>query len=254
MDAIPPASSRVKRALPTRDELRIVGLNLLPLAGILFFDWSVLVLLLLYWFESLVIIAFGLVQMNMALGAPDPDKVEESGGFGQSDHAGQGCVLVPFFSVFYAIMMSVHGGMLIGFFDTDDLVQDTSGLGASLAALEIVFSTSWFAALALLINHALDFKVEFLDKALKGRGLLLNGILAPLYACIPLARVFLMQVVVIVSAIFALALGMQLVPMFIFVAIKAGGELWVHRTIVGMFSDEAPPQPGGSPPDGDSPD
>jgi hypothetical protein len=73
---------------------------------------------------------------------------------------------------------------------------------------------------------------------LRGDGILLNGLLAPLYACLPVARVFLMQVVVLGSGFLVLLFQLEAVALALFVLLKGGSDLWVHRTLRRWFGGE----------------
>ncbi|WP_369335061.1 DUF6498-containing protein [Halorubrum ezzemoulense] len=64
----------VPSTVPNRSatDLVIIGTNLLPLAGIVYGDWNVWTLLLLYWIEAFSTVLFGVLKSLFAKqGSPD---------------------------------------------------------------------------------------------------------------------------------------------------------------------------------------
>lgn len=83
--------------------LVLVLANLVPAFGILFMGWEVFPLLLLFWFENVIIGVFNVLKMLLAM----PD---------QSSAWLAKLFMVPFFCVHYGMFTFVHGVFVIGLF------------------------------------------------------------------------------------------------------------------------------------------
>lgn len=81
----------------------LVAANLAPLVGVMFFGWEVFPLLLLFWFENLIIGALNVLKMLLA----SPDKPL---------HWVAKLFTIPFFCFHYGMFTLVHGVFVIGFF------------------------------------------------------------------------------------------------------------------------------------------
>src|SRR5438552_16780075 len=76
--------------------LVLVAANLVPLAGVLFFGWSVFATLLLFWVEDVIVGVFNILRMLTA--APDNPLAWVSKVF-----------MIPFFTFHYCVFVIVHG-------------------------------------------------------------------------------------------------------------------------------------------------
>ena len=83
--------------------LVLVAANLVPLAGVLFFGWSVFATLLLFWVENVIVGGFNILRMLWA----QPDNplmwVAKAG-------------TIPFFIVHYGMFTTVHGVFVLTLF------------------------------------------------------------------------------------------------------------------------------------------
>src|SRR5207245_10592179 len=83
--------------------LVLVAANLVPLAGVLFFGWSVFATLLLFWVENVIVGGFNILRMLWA----QPDNplmwVAKAG-------------MIPFFIVHYGMFTTVHGVFVLTLF------------------------------------------------------------------------------------------------------------------------------------------
>ncbi len=95
----------------------LVVVNAIPLVGVLLWDWSLLLILVLYWIESGIIGVLNVFKMAFAR-APEPEQppgAEAEGGLrltfrmnGAAQEASR-FVLIPFFIMHYGIFWVVHG-------------------------------------------------------------------------------------------------------------------------------------------------
>jgi len=97
-----PSAAAARLRLPPR-ALVLVAANLVPLAGVLFFGWSVFATLLLFWVENVIVGGFNVLRMLWA----QPDNpliwVAKAG-------------MIPFFIVHYGMFTTVHGAFVLTLF------------------------------------------------------------------------------------------------------------------------------------------
>jgi Family of unknown function (DUF6498) len=86
----------------------LVVSNLVPLLGVLFGDWSLFLLLVMYWIESGIIGAVNVAKMAMARGQ-DSDTRSRITLRGMPSSAAGRLLLIPFFIFHYGIFWVVHG-------------------------------------------------------------------------------------------------------------------------------------------------
>jgi hypothetical protein len=113
----------------------LVAVNLLPLAGVLFFNWSVYEILLLFWAENLVIGLYAIARL-VTLYRRNGD--------------GRTLLLIPFFCVHFGLFTLVHGIFVMAIFRPEDHVSGQAGMSL------------WIPFLALLISHGASYVMNFL--------------------------------------------------------------------------------------------
>ncbi|MCA9384024.1 hypothetical protein KC909_06710, partial [Candidatus Dojkabacteria bacterium] len=101
--------------------------NLIPILGVIYADWSVFTIMLLYWIESAVIGLLNIPKIYLA-NNPPPGSMEINGR--PVEHVTNRHV-IPFFIVHYGIFMAVHLGFVFALFDS-------SGFKASWVELSII--------------------------------------------------------------------------------------------------------------------
>ncbi len=120
--------------------LSLVAANVLPVIGVLFFDWSLLEILFLYWFESGVIGFYNVFKLIKVSGII-------------------AIFLVPFFMIHYGGFMIGHL-VFIFFFFAPDLVH--SSFLPSLEFFVQLFNTLKFSIVVLFMSHGVSFFSNFL--------------------------------------------------------------------------------------------
>jgi hypothetical protein len=103
----------------------LVLANLIPLYGVMSLGWSVFSILILYWFENVIIGVFTFLKIWKAEGSDAGEKV----------------FFLGFFPMHYGIFTLVHGIFLIAFF-----------IGAAISWTGVVFGI-----FTLIISHGLSF-------------------------------------------------------------------------------------------------
>lgn len=194
--------------------LALIAVNLIPLAGVLFFGWSVLSVVSLYWWESVLIGFFNVFKMMLAQGAMGNVEIE---GKKLNGSYAKGCI-IPFFMVHY------NGFMLgQGVFITITLLQDTK---------QIITHFNWmpyFISLgALFISHLIAFFQHYIFTK-KYKTASLQGLMFA-----PYGRVFIQQFVVIGGVFMQDFFPSQLSFLLILIVLK------IFADIVGYLWTESP--------------
>jgi len=188
--------------------LFLLGLNLIPLLGVIAWDWDAFVLLMLYWLETAVIAFWTVVRVAMmprgALGELQ---------IGDDKRTASPLGMAAFFTAHAGIFMGVHFMFLWTLFSgqwsrkihglrdfVDRMVIDT-GLWVPLAALFVgrgalvLWETLW----PYLQRRFLPADEAKRPKAILGPG---ESIIIGLYM-----RIAIMQLTILLGAWFALAVG-----------------------------------------------
>jgi len=187
--------------------------NLIPLAGVILFGWSVSSVIILYWFENIVI---GLVNVaRMATCAP-------------SHIAGQGFkfVLIPFFIFHYFFFCAGHGVFVFGMFpDENGYFAADSGfalISTLYRAIEIFATPLAFAAAALAASHIVSFVLNYLG----GREYMDVDIRQLM--TLPYKRIVVLHLTIIFGGFATMTLGEPIWLLVIMVVVKIAVDLKFH--------------------------
>ena len=174
----------------------LIAVNLLPLSGVLFFNWSVYEVLLLYWSENIIIGIFNLARFWTLLRR-------------QGDYSA--LFLGPFFTIHYGGFALGHYVFLQAFFGPE------SGTGGELSAM---FSASF---LALLASHGISHVVNFLGQREYQHTTTRDLMSAPY------ARVVVLHLTVLFGGFGVMALCEPCYALAILVLVKLGIDIVAHR-------------------------
>jgi len=139
----------------------LIAANLVPLIGVLFFDWNAILVLALFWIENLIIGVFNVVRIAGA-------------GVVQKDSSAIFTAL--FFTLHYGLFCAIHGQILIellGYNEisyTDYFVETSFGLleifldGAAvfLSFVENLAPAIWLGIAALVLSRFVSFVENFI--------------------------------------------------------------------------------------------
>ena len=174
--------------------------NLLPLAGVYLWGWSLTDLLTLYWLENAVVGLFTVLSMIAV--RPDGSQFWPL--------LGAKLFSVPFFLVHYGMFWLGHGLFLRLFFG------GSSG-GFALTPLQAPFTGTgllvWPLAL-LLVSHGVAFLTDFLARG-EYRTATVNELMMR-----PYGRVAVLHVTIVIGAFVAAAVGPSLGVLLVFVLVK----------------------------------
>ena len=181
--------------------LALVGANLLPLLGVLFWDWSTAHVLLVYWAESAVIGIYAIARMI------------RSGGV-----AGVGFSL--FFVVHYGGFMAGHLAFLIIIMVGPETHLSHPWDGPVLEILGR--RDAQLTLLALLLSHGVSFVQNFLGREEWKRTT------APAEMFAPYARIVVMHVAIIFGFGIAMFTGSAVGVLAILILVKTVVDLLSH--------------------------
>ena len=203
-------------------QFALVIANLVPLAGVIWFDWRVFDVLILYWVENVVIGIINVLRMLACRGGLTGIRAVDSGGR---------LFLIPFFAVHYGFFCFGHYTAVVSFFD-----DPASGASAGMPAL-LWESGLWVGVAAIAISHLVSFGFNFI-----GRGEYLRTSLTELMHR-PYGRIVVMHLTVIGGAFLMAMFGNPLWMLVLLIALKVGFDLGLHRRERSVF-DRAMPAGG----------
>lgn len=186
----------------------LVAANIVPLAGVLLWDWNVFALLLLFWMENVVIGVLNVLRMVCA----DPLDV--------ALWAGK-LFMVPFFCVHYGMFTAGHGALLLSLFGGAS--YRASGLSPLEPALRAAGDHDlWLAIAVLAASHLFSFLWNYLY-----RGEFRRATITELMAK-PYGRIIVLHVTIILGGLGVAALGSPVWALVLLVALKTGLDLRAH--------------------------
>lgn len=210
----------------------LIAANLIPVAGVLIWGWSVFEIVALYWFENVIIGAFNILKMLTASGEfPTQEQLKQAGNANEHpdmpeylrNPAATGGIrhgiklfLIPFFTVHYGMFCLVHGvfvGVLLG------------GKGGGMAMsggpfegvgrmFQVIFGSGgkWFV-LAVVASHLVSYLANFIWKGEFRRVSASDLMMAPY------GRIVVLHVAIILGAFVITALGS---PLFLLLLLITG--------------------------------
>ncbi|WP_439102097.1 DUF6498-containing protein [Congregibacter sp.] len=193
----------------------LVTANLLPLLGVLFFDWNVGALIILYWSENLVLGFYNILKMAT------------SGGLS---------AVFPslFFLIHYGGFCAVHGFFILSFlFDVPPSFGDAPPWPLFLIFLQLLFDVveqvfalaprEWIIAfIGLFISHGYSFVSNFL-MANEREVATVKGLMAA-----PYRRIVILHVAIIAGGFAVMSLGQPLFLLIILVGLKTVMDIALH--------------------------
>lgn len=186
--------------------LALVAANLVPVAGVLFFDWAVYDVMLVYWLENGVIGLFTLLRMATA-----------------GREALATVALGPFFVVHYGLFWVVHGAFVVSLF-----APETAFGGSALpVSLPIVGEVPWvpaagWAVLGLVASHGVSF-VQNWWLGGERRGATPRALMSGAYG-----RVVVLHLALIGGGFAVEMLGTPMIALLALVVLKIGLDVSAH--------------------------
>ncbi|MEZ5541294.1 MAG: DUF6498-containing protein [Pseudomonadota bacterium] len=202
---------------PDLPQLALLLANLLPVIGVLWFDWDVASIVVLYWVENLIVGLITILKMLVTGGA----------------HA---LPQAAFFCVHYGFFAAIHGFFVLkltGFTDLERIGGAATSWPGPLVVLEKFVALAQqllasapdqflWACLALLCSHGASFLLLFVGQQEYRR----TSVSALMSA--PYRRVALLHITVIAGGFLVQQLGSPLGLLLALVALKTGMDIMLH--------------------------
>ena len=211
--------------------LFLIAVNLIPLAGVLFWNWSLFQIVALYWLENLIIGAINLLKMGVS--SPDaaaftPENTPQSlrrlpAPGDKSANNVTKAFLMPFFTFHYGMFCLVHGVFISVLLGKDSPVPEGGLFGAFPSLISRALADGGLiAAVGLAVSHLVSFGHHFI---LRGE---YRRTAAVLLMAAPYGRIVVLHVAIIFGAWLILALGRPLALLVLLVAGKTVLDLKMH--------------------------
>jgi hypothetical protein len=221
--------------------LALILANLVPLGGVLLFDWQVYDVLLLYWAENVVIGVINVARMIVCKGGMIfPRDAEEQMKLSMTDTQATTMSLVsmsmvsrsikffliPFFILHYGMFCFGHLSAINAIFggELDAGSSLSQGIGVHWD------SALWLAILAVFLSHMISFFLNFIGKQEYQRTDLRQLMQRPY------GRIIALHVAVVLGAGLTLWLGSPVYMLVVLVAFKIGIDLKMHAAERQKFS------------------
>jgi hypothetical protein len=199
-------------AKPRDSALALIAANSVPLLGVVLWDWSVSSVLILYWFENVVIGVLNVVKMVTSATSGGPRELK--------------VFLVPFFIVHYFAFCGAHGIFLFALFgDTDGYFTTSSDLNLLAAlgrAVEIFWTPLALAAAALSLSHVYSLVINYFMVG-EYRRIGLRRLMSA-----PYSRVVVLHITIITGGFITTMLASPVWLIVILVLVKTAVDLRMH--------------------------
>jgi len=264
VDTLGRALAAYRRTASSRSALLLIAANAIPLVGVLFFGWSLLTIVVLYWIENGIVGLWNLPRILFAQGSaiptlpplPDDAATRDMGaapGFvrlfasPRLAYAGR-AALALFFTVHYGMFWFVHGVFVFALptFIGSGSNRILDGCGepdpsGSLQACagpfgDLVWSNIAIAAGALFLSHGASFLFNYI-----GRGEYISASPTAQMGA-PYSRVLVLHLTILFGAFAVAFLGSPVGALLLLVVLKTTFDLGLHLR---QHAAAAPPVPPG---------
>ena len=198
----------------TPSALFLIAANLMPLYGVLFQDWSVFDIMILFWFENVVLGVMNVLKMLTVLVL----------------RRDLGAIfMIPFFIFHYGIFTSVHGAFIFIMFG--------SGLSGQPEALEhavlelLTPENLLFPFLGLCVSHFFSLIFNFI---LRGE---YKAAASSQLIGQPYSRVVILHITILIGGGLALLFKSHIIALLLLIIMKIGIDLTAHLRERKKFSE-----------------
>jgi len=191
----------------TPSSVVLILANLIPLYGVAFLGWEVFPVILLFWFENVVVGGYNILKILWAR----PSDIGRWVGK---------VFMVPFFTFHYGMFTFVHGIFVLALFGAGVVEMNDPGPGMFADAIAAA-GVTW-AAMALIASHGFSFAYNYI-----GRGEYRQATIENLMKQ-PYARVVVLHIVLITSGFLVMALGAPVLGLILLIVLKIGVDVTAH--------------------------
>jgi|WetSurMetagenome_2_1015567.scaffolds.fasta_scaffold00880_16 hypothetical protein len=207
--------------LLTPSVLLLIAANLVPLFGVLFLQWQIFPIMLVFWMENVIIGIINVFKMLFASPAKPAAWLAKVGA-------------IPFFCFHYGLFTLVHGVFVIAFFGGDYLANfpDETALFQAVADLQLIW-----AFLALLFSHAISFAINYIGKG-EYKQANLNELMSQ-----PYTRVVILHITIILGAFLVGFLGSPVFALLVLIVLKTFIDIQAHLREHKKYVKKVAPDP-----------
>lgn len=191
--------------------MALVAANLLPLLGVVFLDWDLQMVLMLYWAESGIIGFYTMLKMLRIFG---PSAIG----------------LCLFFTVHYGIFMTVHGMFLLALTEMGSSgFGDAGGAGMLPDSQLLAEATSWpilLSLTALFISHGVSFVRHVVFMPPQDRPAEPGHVMME-----PYGRIVIMHLAIIFGTFAVIVLKAGIAVLVLLIVLKIAVDVWAHLRV-----------------------
>jgi hypothetical protein len=187
----------------------LIAANLVPVAGVLFWDWNVFALLALFWMENVVVGVFFILRMLCA------DPADPALWIGK-------LFMVPFFCFHYGMFTAIHGLFVFSLFGRGAYAVSDPWRVLEPASRAAGDYGLWLPIAVLIGSHGFSFLWNYLYRG-EYRIAQLGSLMSK-----PYGRVVALHVAIILGGIGVAALGSPVWALLILLGVKIGIDWKAH--------------------------
>lgn len=210
----------------------LVITNLIPLGGVLWLGWSLMLILALYWAENGIVGVINVLKILTAQGTTTGPSAARWSVNGRPAASLTRLGTAGFFTIHYGLFWIVHGIFVFTFIPAMTGLGGFGGFGPGFMFLTVPgapatsagvdASVFAFGVVGLAISHGVSFWLNYL-----GRGEYRT--LSPADVMIqPYGRLVIMHLTIILGAFVSIFLGTPLGSLIVLVVLKTGLDLAFH--------------------------
>jgi hypothetical protein len=210
----------------TPSAVALILANLIPLYGVALLGWRVFPVVLLFWFENVVVGFYNALKI----------------GFARPGDVGRWIAkvfMIPFFLFHYGMFTFVHGIFVLALFGSGIVDMDGGPSVAWFRSALVAAGVTW-AAVALFVSHGFSFAHNYIARGEYRRATLENLMKQPY------SRVVVLHVVIIASGFLVMALGAPVLGLVLLVLLKTGVDVSAHLKERDKFATPNSLPPAGS--------
>jgi len=216
--------------------LVLILANLIPLLGVVVYEWNVLSVLLLYWAENVVIGILNVARMVTCAGGnalqgilklanrPIPDEVVQS--LPSISVNALKIFLIPFFVFHYGMFCFGHLTFVLAIFSDGSI-----SLRSGSALAELWQNSFWIAVAAVFVSHLFSFFTNYIGNGEYKRASLF------LLMHRPYGRIIAMHVAIVLGAGLVMYLGSPMPILLILILVKTFIDVRMHEKERGKLSE-----------------
>lgn len=203
-----PRTSRRLAAVATTPAVLLVLANLPPILGVLYFDWDVFPIILLFWLENVVVGLFNVLRMLWVKPSQPTQWLAK-------------IFMVPFFIFHYGMFTLVHGVFVLALFGERYLEGNTLLQGSAVRHAAADYGLGIFV-FALVVSHGYSFVWNYV------RGGEFRSVTLGTLMHRPYGRVIIMHVVIIIGGLLVMTFDSPPLALVLLIVLKTGLDLLAH--------------------------